>query len=94
MQFILDRQAAHEAEIAEIRSILKTQAAAQARTDRRVDAIAKLVQAGMQMLVKFQKENRAGFKALTDAQRRTDRKLELWLDSLRRTPGNGHGSRR
>ena len=94
MQFILERQAAHDAEIAEIRAILKHQAATQVKTDRRVDAIAKLLQTGMKMLVKFEKENKERFKALTEAQLRTDRKVELLIDSLRRMPRNGHGPRR
>ncbi|HET8549766.1 MAG TPA: hypothetical protein VFL57_17275 [Bryobacteraceae bacterium] len=72
-----------------------------AKVDTRLDALSKLVQSGINMLLDFQAENRARTNALIDAQMRTEAKLEqlaeaqrlteqkfqVFLDSLRRPNG-------
>ncbi len=49
------------------------------RFDKRINALAKIVQAGMKMLVNTQ----TTVKELAGAQMRTERKLEALIDSLR-----------
>src|SRR5438552_2826949 len=82
-----------------IQSILQTQAKAEARVDaterrldRRMDAITKLLQQGMRMLVKTDNrlaELAKSQKQLADAQKATDRSLKAFIDSLR-NGRNGH----
>ncbi|HTM51735.1 MAG TPA: hypothetical protein VL285_23735 [Bryobacteraceae bacterium] len=74
--------------------------------DKRLEAMRKLVETGMRMVVNNQKslggltvqvgEQIAALAikvdALTDAQRRSDRKFERFMDSLnKRRTNNGHG---
>jgi chromosome segregation ATPase len=80
VQFLLDRQAQADAEIGEIRALLKQTATRQeesakqqeeaakqqAATDRRVKSLATLVQTGMKMLVRLEKK----VDRLTDGMRR------------------------
>ena len=42
------------------------------RVEQRIDAIAKLVQQGMKLLVQYQEENRYAIRALIDAQQRAE----------------------
>jgi ABC-type phosphate transport system auxiliary subunit len=42
------------------------------RVERRIDAIAKLVQQGMKLLVQYQEENRYAIRALIDSQQRAE----------------------
>ena len=66
---------------------------AQARTEVRVDGIARLLQQGMRMLVKTdkalaelahgQKELAQAQKELAQAQRATERTLKAFIDSMR-----------
>ena len=75
-----------------IESIVRTQAKAEARVDamekrldRRMDAITKLLQQGMRMLVKTDTR----LAELAKAQKATDRSLKGFIDSLR-NGRNGH----
>ena len=78
--------------------ILEQQAgivALQAKTDRKIDAIAKLARFGMKMLVKMeeaqgkiqevQKEGDYKLNTLIDAQQRTDEKLKALIEAQKRT---------
>jgi len=69
--------------------ILRMQAKAEARMakfDKRMEAIRKLVQTGMKMLVKIDQN----LLALTEAQRKTDRKFDRLIDSWTKRRTNGH----
>ncbi len=55
--------------------------------DKRMEAMRKLVQTGMKMLVK----NENQIAALTEAQRNTDRKLDRLIDFWSKRRSNGHG---
>lgn len=81
-----------------IEFILRSQAKAEApvnatekRLDRRLDAITKLLQQGMRMLVRTDTnlaELAEAQKRLAEAQKATDRSLKAFIDSLRNS-GNG-----
>ena len=61
-------------------------AAMETRLDRRMDAITKLLQQGMRMLVQTDtklKELAQGQKELKQAQKETDRSLKALINSLR-----------
>jgi hypothetical protein len=86
-----------------IEFILQMQAKSEVRMDKfdkRMEAIRKLVQTGMKMLVKIdqniialteaQRKTDESVLALTEAQRKTDRKFERLLDSLTKRRTNGH----
>jgi DNA replicative helicase MCM subunit Mcm2 (Cdc46/Mcm family) len=85
-----------------IEFILQSQAKAEARmgaTDRRLEAIAKLLQQGARMLVQTdtklkelaaaQKLTDIKFKELADAQKAMQKSLKAFIDSLRHSR-NGH----
>ena len=89
MQFILEAQARAEirTEKAEIR-MEKTDRridAMEKRLDKRMDAITKLLQQGMRMLVQTDLQ----LKELAQAQKETDRSLKALITTLR----NGRNSR-
>ena len=80
IEFILDQQA--------------KSAEQQYKTDRRVEAIAKLVQTGMKMLVQFNKvqaRHDAWLVRLEEKHARTEKRIDRMLDELRRQRSNGHG---
>ena len=84
IQFILESQARAEGrtEKADLR-MEKAELRADAREkrmDKRMDAIGKLLQQGMRMLVKTDTR----LAELATAQRETDRSLKAFIDSLRR----------
>lgn len=83
IEFILQSQARAEARLERAEARLERAEArlAQARADfdQRLKAIAKLMAAGMKMLVRVEKAH----LELAAAQKQTDRKLQLFLDSLR-----------
>lgn len=89
MQFILERQAETDVRLAEVAALLKQTAARQDKTDRRVEAIAKILQTGMKMLVKFHKEaeerDRVTNQKIEALGKKVDRLVEGWL----RGSGNG-----
>ena len=106
MDFILEQQAATSATLVEIaarqgemaawqREMTAWQreiAAWQAKTDRRLNAISKLLQTGMKMLVKTDEklnELAAAHKELAAAQKQTELNLNRLIGSQRRG-SNGH----
>jgi hypothetical protein len=85
MQFILENLAAVTAsqELAEVRA---------ARTERQVKAIQTLMTTGMRLIVRLEKgQQRLGTQVseLAAQQKRTDQKLDRWLNSLK-NGSNGH----
>jgi hypothetical protein len=96
MQFILESQA--RAEIRAEKSEIRVNAM-EKRLDKRMDAITKLIQQGMRMLVKTdsklaelaesQKRTDKRLEELAAAQKATDRSLKKLIDSLR----NGRNGR-
>ena len=68
--------------------------------DKRLDATRKLVETGMRMLVKIEKSQdeltvkltalTGEVSALTEAQRKSDRKFERFMDSWTKQRTNGH----
>jgi hypothetical protein len=77
MEFILQQQAKAEVEMAAMR---QHQADTEAKADRQMAAIRKLIQTGMRMIVK----NEELIKELAQAQKVTDAKLQGLIDALRR----------
>ncbi|HYL37139.1 MAG TPA: hypothetical protein VEV17_14580 [Bryobacteraceae bacterium] len=97
MEFILDRQAKAEVQMAAMREQMREQQAKtdaqiaailrqQAKAEGQMAAIRKLIQAGMKMIVK-QGER---VNELAEAQKVTETKLQGLIDALRR---GGNGSR-
>ncbi len=97
IEFILEQQAQA--------AVFQTEAAVfQAKTEKRFDAISKLLQNGMQMLVDYQREtntkinslvdaqlrNEEGIRQLREAQQKTDDRFGRWLDAQRGGATNGH----
>jgi hypothetical protein len=90
IEFILQQQAR-----AEVR-----QAQAEARAERQMAAIRKLIQTGMRMIVRneelikevaaAQKATEAELRALAAAQKITDTKLQGLIESLRRGRSGSH----
>ena len=88
MEFILQMQAKSEERMARAEARMD-------KFDRRMEAMGKLVQTGVKWLVKLEKTQQAlsqDVKALTEAQRRTDRKFERFIDSWNKH-FNGHRPR-
>jgi hypothetical protein len=86
-----------------IEFILQAQAKSEARMDKfdkRLDATRKLVETGMRMLVKIEKSQdeltvklttlTEEVTSLTEAQRKSDRKFERFMDSWTKQRTNGH----
>jgi hypothetical protein len=86
-----------------IEFILQMQAKSEVRMDKfdkRMEAIRKLVQTGMKMLVKIdqnllalteaQRKTDQSVLALAEAQRKTDRKFDRLMDSWAKRRANGH----
>lgn len=84
MQFILESQAAFEVQMQKAMERMDRIEARvdkmEARFDKRFQAITKLMQTGMKMIVTNQK----AIGELAAAQKTTDKKLQVLLDSLRR----------
>ena len=79
IEFILQSQARAETRLA------KAEARA-AKTDKRIDAIAKLVRQGMRMMVESKQDHtalRSDMRQLAQAQKATERSLKSFIDSLR-----------
>ena len=86
MEFILNSQAKAENEMAAIRQ-------QQAKAAGEMAAIRKLIRAGMKMIVKHGEEMsevRAAQKELAKAQKVTEIKLQIFIDSLRRGRNGDH----
>ena len=70
--------------------------------DKRLEATRKLVEVGMKLLVKIDQKhlalseqvrsNAEQINALTEAQRKTDRKFDRLIDSWTKRRSNGHQS--
>ena len=92
MQFILDQQAKSEARWQRAEERMD-------KFDRRLNAIAKLVETGMKMLNRATEEQReiranmkqtqASIQGLAAAQKRTDQKFERLVELLSRRSPNG-----
>ncbi len=88
--FIVERQAAAEVEMAEIRRML-------AKMDRKVDALSKLVRVGMRILAK-QDERLAKHdermakheRELAEERKRSDQRFQQLVQSFVRALRNGH----
>ena len=66
---------------------LETLAEKQKKFDKGLDAIRKLIQTGMKMMVQIQqaeRENKAAIKDLAVAQRQTERRLNAFLASMQK----------
>ena len=99
MQFILDTQARTEAILQSVSERQDRAEARQERTevrvdkmearlDRRMNAIVKVLHAGMKMGVEIrraQKEGEYKLNALIHAQQKTEKKLQAFIDSLRKS---------
>ena len=79
MEFILQMQAKSEARMAKMDERMD-------KFDKRLEATLKLVQTGMKMLVRIEQN----IVALTEAQRKTDRKFDRLMDSWAKRRTNGH----
>ena len=83
IEFILESQARAEARMeksdARMEKSNARAAAMEKRLDRRMDAIAKLLQQGMRMLA----QTDIKLKELAQAQKETDRSLKAFINSLR-----------
>ena len=90
-----ERMAKSEERMAKAEARMEKAEARMEKFDRRMEAMGKLVQTGMKWLVKIEKTQQAlaeEVRALTDAQRRTDRKFERLMDSWSKR-FNGHRPR-
>ena len=79
IEFILQMQAKSEARMAKMDERMD-------KFDKRMEATLKLVQTGMKMLVKIDQK----LLALTEAQRKTDRRFDRLIDSWTKRRTNGH----
>ena len=82
-----------------IEFILEMQAKSEVRMDKfdkRLEATRKLVETGLKIVLKTEKSIRAlavQVNALTEAQRKSDRKFDRLMDSWARQRSNGHQQR-
>jgi hypothetical protein len=93
IEFILQMQAKSEARITKAEERMD-------KFDKRLEATRKLVEFGMKLLVKIDQKhlalseqvrsNAEQIKALTEAQRKTDRKFDRLIDSWTKRRTNGH----
>ena len=89
IEFILQMQAKSEERMAKAEARMD-------KFDRRMEAMRKLVETGMRWLVKIEKSQQAlseEVRALTEAQRISDRKFERFMDSWGKRRSNGHTPR-
>ena len=89
MEFILEMHAKSEERIAKSEARMD-------KFDKRLEATRKLVEAGMKIVLKTDKIVRAlavQVNALTEAQRKSDRKFERFMDSWAKQRSNGHQQR-
>ncbi|HEY6389765.1 MAG TPA: hypothetical protein VIX89_00730 [Bryobacteraceae bacterium] len=93
MEFILQMQAKSEARMAKVDERMAKAEERMDKADKRMDkfdkrlaATLKLVQTGMKILFKIDQK----LLALTEAQRKTDRKLDRLIDSWTKRRTNGH----
>ena len=99
MEFILESQARAEVRMSKAEARMEKAEArmekSEARFEKRINAITKLIQTGMKMLVKLE-ENQAdlqkSLKELAASQKVTDRKLKAFLASMEKG-GDGRGRR-
>lgn len=98
MQFILENLAAvtasqQQAEVRAARAERRIES-----TERQIKGITTLLKMGMKLIVEIQKNHRGlqvEVKELAAQQKRTDQKLDRWLDSLKNGSNrhNGHKKR-
>ncbi len=103
MEFILEMQAKADqrAAKADQRAAKADQRMAKSdermdKFDKRLEATRKLVEAGMKIVLQTGKDIRAlavQVNALTEAQRKSDRKFERLMDSWAKQRSNGHQQR-
>jgi len=72
IEFILEQQAQCAAWRTDMTAWRSEMSAVQAKTGKRLDAIAKLLKTGMKMLVDYQRETNGKINALVDAQMRNE----------------------
>jgi hypothetical protein len=58
--------------------------------DKQIKAIRDLIKEGIQLVITYRQESRREMRELTAAQTRTEKSLKEFIDSLRRSGGNGH----
>ncbi len=83
MEFIVERQAAAEVEMAEMRRM-------SAKTDRKVDALGKLVRVGMRILAKQDERLAKHERELAEERKRSDQRFQQLVQSFVRALRNGH----
>jgi hypothetical protein len=96
MEFILQMQAKSEERMAKAEARMDRADARMEKFDRRMEAMRKLVETGMRWLVKIEKTQQLlaeEVRALTEAQRKTDRKFDRLIDSWGKRRSNGHRPR-
>jgi len=96
IQFILEQQAQTTVRmdqiterLDEITAVQKQQAERGAKTDRRIDAIAKLIQTGMKLLVKYEKECEERDKEARERDRKSNERIDKLVAALLRGGRNG-----
>jgi len=82
MEFIVERQAAAEVEMAEMRRM-------SAKTDRKVDALGKLVRVGMRILAKQDERLAKHERELAEERKRSDQRFQQLVQSFVRALRNG-----
>jgi len=93
MEFILEMQAKSEERIAKSEARMARSEERMDKFDKRLEATRKLVEAGMKIVLKTDKTVRAlavQVNALTEAQRKSDRKFDRLMDSWAKQRSNGH----
>ena len=93
IEYILDMQAKAEVRMAKHDERMAKADERMDKFDKRLDAMRKLVETGMRMLVKNEKslgELTVKLTALTEAQHKSDRKFERFMDSWAKQRTNGH----
>jgi len=68
---------------------MKKLTAQQAKTEKRVDALAKIVQTGMKMLVERERRVDQRIQALIDSQLRMDQRMDRFLAAFEKRWPNG-----
>ena len=86
MEFILQMQAKSEARMAKVDERMDKFDKRMEKFDKGLEAMRKLVQTGMKLLVRIEQSQ----LALTEAQRKSDRKFNRLIDSWTKRRTNGH----
>ena len=96
MEFILEQQAQTGAQLQQLTAGVREQnvrwgqqAASEARQDRRIDAIAKLIQVGMKMLVKMEKNMEERDRVTDQKIQALGKRIDRLVAGLQRASGNG-----